>query len=354
MKSWIVLYCIALTLPAYGLPARGQTKPATHEPAGPATAEANKIFTMDELKSAFDEQQYRVVLQQINRIQPNKKILPDYGAYNLDMLKAESCLRLRMNSQALDAFAMAGKDAPNRPAAALASATALLLKRSTNLQYTPRHAVLAGPGSTAASGTAHSAAFDLTIAAPRPAALNALLGDEQSDVKAKSGAVEKGSSLLPIAALAKTLEDLEVLELAATGATEYVTQERTLLAGVAEKLMKASLAQMTISVHAIQGNAEKFVEFWLPVLDGSGRTEKHYKKRGLANTDMQQLRTIKGNAEMIPPAAKELAGHLHQEATVFEKITEDAQKLAAEAGDVLNADYTEIDPPGSPFNRNRR
>jgi hypothetical protein len=311
----------------------------------PTTAPAvapNQPLTMDDLKAQFQAQKYRDLLQQISKLQSNKKAMSNFNAYDLDLLKAETYLRLRMNVQAIDTLTLAGRDAPDPIAKATAAATAMLIKRSSNLIYTPRHQVQANPADTAKP----KATYDLSNMEQRPDALTALFNDERVELVPRLIGAEKSAALPPIAAVAKPLADLSTLELAATGKDGFVTQERNTLASRAADLMQATLDQMAARVTTIRTNAEKIVSMDLPVVQNGKvvATQKQYGKRGLGQGDGDTLRAIKTNADKIDPAAHELADRLQTKPTDFSKVIAAARQLSIDADKVLNTDYTGLSP----------
>ena len=330
-------------------PAPQPPPPATGSLAN--TAETARIYTIDELKAALRDQQYRTILQQVSRIQPNKRLLAEYNPYDLTMLKAEAYVGLRMNTQAIDSFTQAARIAPDAKAQAVPMATALLVKRSQNLLYTVKHPAPLAAGVAPKPGTQ---SLDLTRLEQRPDALAALYADELFEVRSNITAAERGTALPPIAQAGKRLDDLALLELAATGQNTNATRERTTLATHARDLIKVSLDRMGPMVATISKNAEHFVELDYPVTDAKGRVityERHYRKRGLLNNEPQIIQDIKTSADKIETAMGELGTLLQQNAEFFAAITADARKISVQANTLLQTDYSAIDPPGSPNSR---
>jgi hypothetical protein len=310
---------------------------AADPPTTAAAIDPSQSITMDDLKAQFLNKNYRPLLQQISRLQTNKKAMSDFDPFEVAMLKAQTYLCLRMTSQALDTFAFAGNLTSDPASRASAAAAAMLVKRSASLVYTPKHPV--SPGGDAAAHP--KITYNLTDLQQRPDALAALFNDERVELTPRLIAAEKSPTLPPIAALGKPLAELQTLELAATGNDAYVAQERRTISARALELMRHATDQMTQRVAAIRSSAETIVEIDAPVVQ-NGRvvgSQLGYSARGLAQGEPEELRSIKTNADKINAAAHELSALLRTKPDEFDKIRTAARQISTDADSILNTDY---------------
>src|SRR3954462_13973182 len=106
-----LILCSAIALAAH-------TKP----PAGPSA---------EQLHQMFNQGNYADVLKQLRAVLAVKDA-PGYDQYDLQTLKGETLLRMKVDTEAADSFRDAAKVAKSPEQASLARATELLLRRSHN------------------------------------------------------------------------------------------------------------------------------------------------------------------------------------------------------------------------------
>ena len=93
---------------------------------------------MPEIKGMFDQAQYADALRAIGRaMQLKGKAAEPYDRYELLTLKAEAHLHVKATPAAIQAFEQAAAETEDAQKQAVARSTALLLKKSKNLSYTP-------------------------------------------------------------------------------------------------------------------------------------------------------------------------------------------------------------------------
>jgi hypothetical protein len=311
--------------------APGAAKPATPAKPGAATA-ADTSVSVEEIKQLVGEGKQREALQKLSRALATKgNAAAQYDRHELLRLKAEAHLGLKDAPAAASAFAAAAKEAKDDTARAEDKASELVIKRSKNLQFTPK------PGK---GGKAEP--IDITTAEKRKAAFAALLEEEKATAAPTLKAAQKAKSLPPISDALKQAADLRMLELAATGADAETSKMIEEVAGQGQKLMGDAVKDMADLVKAIEASANDVQPVAVPARGPGGRGPIMYqsaKRKGLTTRDMQDLKRVIGDLKKLLPMARDLAAELGEQGKPFEKIADDGEATGNEAQKVLTTDY---------------
>ena len=301
------------------------------QPALGQAAAADTLPTFDEIRALYDKGEYKDTLKQLARLLSLKgKAAEGMDRYALLMLRAESHLRLKATSGATQALTEAAKVAPDEESAAKARALNLLIKRSKNLQFTPKVAT----GKGAAGGP-----FDITDEERREAAFNALYVGERAALKPKIAKADKAKNLPAIADAIKAALALRDLELAATGKTDDTADTVDALVQRAHKLMAAGLDDAMKRIESIADRANELVQYTARV---NGGTETRTRRRGLQASQTKELRGIVETCRKVFESCKELsAGFAEDDDEQFDDLQEQAEDTGQRAQDVLTDDYTD-------------
>jgi hypothetical protein len=311
--------------------------PGTARPAAPARAAApagadTGAPSVDEIKQLMTEGKHREALQKLSRALAMKGAAADqYDRHELLRMKAEAHLNLKDAAAASSAFAAAAKEAKDDTARAEDKASELVVKRSKNLQFTPKPK----KGEKAEP-------IDVTTAEKRKAAFAALFDEEKASAAPALKAAKGAKQLPPIADALKRAADLRMLELAATGADAETSKMIEDVAGQAQKLMADKVKDWADLVKAIEASANDVQPVAVPARSPNGRGPIFYqsaKRKGLTTRDSQELRTIIGELKKAVPAARELSKELGEQGKPFEKIADDGEAVGNEAQKVLTTDY---------------
>jgi hypothetical protein len=292
---------------------------------------ADALPTFDEVQALYDKGEYNETLKQLSRLLALKgKAAEGMDRYGLLMLRAESHLRLKANSGATAALAEAAKVAPDDEAAAKARALAILVKRSKNLQYTPK---------VSAGGKAGSGPIDITDVERRPDAFAALYTGERAAMKPKLTAADKAKNLPPIAAAMKAAASLRDLELAATGKDDDTADALDHLVKRAHKLMAKGLDEAAKRTEAISERANQLVEYTYRT--NGGGTETRTRRRGLGNGESRELKDILETCRKVHASCDDLVKGFAQEddADQFADLKEQAEDVGLRARDVMTENY---------------
>jgi len=307
-----------------GAPAAGAAK-TSNEPAP----------TVEEIKQLIADGKQREALQKLSRaLALRGDSAAQYDRHELLRLKAESHLGLKDAPAASSAFAMAAKEAKDDAARAEDKASELVIKRSKNLQFTPK------------AGKKGEKAEPIDVVDPekRKAAFAALLEEEKVTVAPVLKAAKGSKTLPPIVEALKQSGDLRMLELAATGADTETAKEIEGLAGGAQKLMDNAVQDMASLVKDIEASANDVQPVAVPARSPGGRGPIMYqsaKRRGLTTRDTQDLKRTIGDLKKLVPMARDLAASLGEQGKPFEKIADDGEAVGNQAQKVLTTDYTD-------------
>jgi hypothetical protein len=312
--------------------APGGAKPAAPAKAGATGAADAGAPNVDEIKQLMSEGKHREALQKLSRALATKgSAAGQYDRHELLRLKAEAHLNLKDAAAASSAFAAAAKEAKDDTARAEDKASELVIKRSKNLQFTPKPK----KGEKAEP-------IDVTTMEKRKAAFAALLEEEEATAAPAIKAAQKAKSLPPIVEALKQSADLRMLELAATGADAETSKQVEEVAGQGQKLMTDAVKDYGDLVKAIQASANDVQPVAVPARSPNGRGPIYYqsaKRKDLTTRDMQDLRRVIGDLTKLVPMARELSQELGEQGKPFEKIADDGEAVGNEAQKVLTTDY---------------
>ncbi len=284
----------------------------------PARAQtSNAPPTMEELQQMFDSKQFQPLLPKLIRCLAIKgPAAANFDRYKLLMLKGETHANLKQYVPATESFTLAIKEAPGKDDAALAKATALLMKKCREAGYLP-----------------HKKGPILPVADPdqRKAAFAALLADELAANTKKFELAQNSESLKPALDAILLAADMMCLEKAATGAT---LQTKPLLMGFSRQtsqMLNQELAKLEAHVKGVSADANTIEDF------GKGDVGK----RGLDSSQKMKLADVVTTAEQIGAAATELEKMPIEDTKPYTEAKEHALRVVRDAGIVLRADYGE-------------
>jgi hypothetical protein len=316
MTRWSIIFVLALA-------------PSLAYAAGPTT-----LPSTEDVKATYEKGEYAETLKLLGRILSLKgKAAEGIDRYAMLMLKAESHLKLKATTNAIDALEDAvktAKAAEDEKAAADAIALVMLIKRSKNLQYTPKVVAKRGGGGP----------IDITDLKRRPEALEALYIEEKALLKPRVQEAQKSKTLPPIATALKSVVALKSLELAGTGRdgeTEATTKE---LVDRAHKLMAKGLDDMVERTVRISENADELVTQSYTRPDGSSETRTY--RQGLAPGDSKVLQGMIDDCKKIVKSCKELTEGFTDDTEPFEDLEDQAKDVGERAHDVMTDNYSTI------------
>jgi hypothetical protein len=303
-------------------------------PVAPARGQAPDVATTTEdIKAAFEKGDYQETLKLLSRVLSIRgKAAQGIDRYPLLMLRAESYLKLRTQTlavQALEDAAKAAKAVEDDKGAAQARAVTMLIKRSKGLQFTPKVAV----GERKAL-----APIDITDEKKRPEALEALYAEEKALAKPLVQAADKGKSLVPVAKALKVVVALKDLEVAATGSDAETADTIKDLVDRAHKLMSRGLDEMTRKTDRIAERANELIQ--KEVLRTDGTREYVTRRRGIVNEESKELKQYVEDCKRIVESCKELTASFTDDAEPFEDLEDQAKDTAERAYDVLKDNYS--------------
>jgi hypothetical protein len=353
-------FCLSILLPALtlGVPAAAPaapaapavpsasrspatSRPATPRPATsrPATtqlseaalnAAANPVAAVDEAKAAFERGDYPETLRILGRVLALKgRAAEGLDRYDLLMLRANAQLHTKAQANALQALDEAAKlaaAARDDKRAAESRALAILVRRSKQLQFTPKAPL---DGNKSKGG---KTAIDVADPKRRPDAFAALYAEEKTVVKPKVVAAERARTLPPVAAALKAVLPLRDLELAANGGEAETRETVKQLIDHVHTLMAKSLDDMTKRVTRISQHASELIT--LPLAGGGFTTQR----RGIDHEDKTELQGIVDTCKQIVNSCKELAEQFDA-GKPFEDLEDQARDTAERASDTLKEDY---------------
>lgn len=302
--------------------------------AAPASQPAAELAVSEDIKAAYEKGDYPETLKLIGRSLALKgKAARGIDRYALLMLKAEVHLKLRATSNAINALEDAVKEAKavkDDKGMADAKALMILIKRSRNLQYTPKVAAkrdAAGP-------------FDITDPKLRPDAIEALYVEEKAAVMPKVQDAKKAKVLPPIATALKSIVPIKDIEVAATGRGGETAATTKDLVDLAHKLMAKGLDDMVRRTATISERAEELVTRTVTRADGLSETRT--RRRGLGNDDAKELKGMIEDCKRIVQSCKELAESFTDDTEPFEDLEDQAKDVAERANDVMTDNYSSL------------
>lgn len=233
-----------------------------------AGAQNEPVATMAEIRQARNQGNYRYALQQAARaLRLTEEAARGYDQYELQVIRGDSLLHLGDPVTALQAYEAAAESRQPRQVG-VARATALLIRRSTDLKYTPKSKPDAQP-------------IDIVDRDSRRKAAAALLDDQLARLRDELAAAKRATTLNPILDVIQPLLDLRSLEyLATNGKGEQTLQIATEINERARELIAREVTQVANRVAQMEEMASQIQN------DGSGSVYR----RGLISTERQALR----------------------------------------------------------------
>jgi hypothetical protein len=255
----------------------------------------------------FDAGRYPECLQKIQTLLTSSNRPSGAKRAELLTLKAECMLQQKQVIPATEAFvASSAAHTDDKKAAARDAATAVLIKKTTALQYTPK------------TGT-DKTPISILDRSMRGKALTAFFNDEYAtEEQVYKNAIAKTNLLMPVVDFAPTAKELGVLELGATGSVAKTDPMIKALAAHAKTAMENGFAMMHKSADQVATSATTMVDVPNPNAGrgggrngGRNRNQKpEQKERGLTESDRTTLQGLIASAEKVPPAVKTLVANL--------------------------------------------
>lgn len=210
----------------------------------PATRPAATPPTQLEVVEAFEKGENATVLAKATAALAVKgKAAEDYNRHELWRMRAEVLLRMKQVAASARSFGDAAAEAGDRSTTAIDVATELLLRRtSAGLIYKPK---------TPVNGKV-PAPIDVLDQDNRKKALSYLFADELAAGRAEVRAAGDAETLPAIAAAAPTLRRLRMLELAATGSDDTLTDLTVGMDARAARLLAEKLDRDVSAVSQIE------------------------------------------------------------------------------------------------------
>ena len=296
---------------------------------------ADPLAAVEDVKAAYEKGDYNETLRLIGRLMALKgKSAEGLDRYELLMLRAESHLKLKATTNAVAALEEAvkvAKAANDDKRAAEARALSLLIKRSKNLQFTPRLSV---------DKRSKKEPIDITDAKAREEAFDALYAEEKAAARPKVLATEKRKDLPPLAAALKAVVALKDLEVAATGKDVETKETIQSLVDRAHKLMAKGLDEMTRRTQRISERANELIQY--TVDRPGGGFETRTKRAGIDRDDADVLKGIIADCKKVIQASKDLTEGFTEDVEPFEDLEDLARDTGERAHDVLTENYARV------------
>jgi hypothetical protein len=289
--------------------------------AAAAQAQASPpVMSLEEVRKMHDAGQYRSALQEAARALSastgtKENAAPSPDMYELQWLRGDSLLHLDDAQTALSALMIAEKS-PDPKIFAASRGTALLIRNSRELKYTPKKG---------------GDPIDIVDDASRKRAAAALLEDRLAADQKRIDAAASADNLKPIIAVIEPLLDLRALEELATGSAAQTKPLAMRVGDRARDLIARELARLNDQVKQYERIANQ-------IQDDGGRG---VTRRGLISTQRQDLRDIidyLGQIRATVERGLQLA-RLHGGAVAeWEQIAHDTSEIQHHASNVLAAE----------------
>lgn len=291
-------------------------------------ADAPAPVSEEDAKAAFEKGDYPGTLKVLSKILAIRgKAAQGIDHYPLLMMRAESYIQLRQTSLALNSLEDAAKvaqTASDNKGAADARALIILIKRSKNLQYTPKVAV----GEKKAL-----VPIDISDLKKRKEALEALYSEDRAAARPLVMQADKAKNLIPIAKAMKVVVPLKDLELAASGADSETGETIKDLVDRSHKLMAKGLDDMSRRASKLEEKANQMEQRSVRRLDGS--TDYVTERRGLMRDEASELKRTIQDCKKIVETCKELTANFTDETEPFDDLIDQAKDTGERAYDVL-------------------
>ena len=320
----------------------GQTTLPSTMPSPPTTAPTTQLSdppTLEQLVWLLDAQRPNEVLQHVSRILINKKLEGVYNKCDLLVLKGDALLQGRNTTEAIAAYTQAAKEAPDVDRQAYAAAMVTLVKRSSALLYTPKNITT----QTARTADNKIASYDVRDRQQRRAAFGALFQDEVKRLQPEVKPALKATSLPPLAKAVGPLNELQLLERAATGDDATMSQAKEELADRVVNITTGHLKLMAFDVDTLSQRANEIIQ--VQYRDPAGNLGPFVnRKRGLNQAETNNLKKIITTCGQIEPSLLEFAKRLGTGDKKLEALVATAKETLAKAKEVLTADYAAVLP----------
>lgn len=298
----------------------------------------------DQLKQLFDSGKYTELLPKLNRALALKgPAAAQYQRYDLLDMKGESLLRMHSSGPAALAFMEAATVAEKPEDAAIATATAALIKQSSGLKYTPQ--------TRADKSTSRPAPIDIVDPESRKEAFAAFSTDLFTKAKPRVDAASHAQTLAQVIRAAQGLGDLRPVEVAATGSDTQSKQMLGDLGTKASQLIDGALDQMAARVTAIGEQAKRKPGTAGENALGGGNAKPNGQPYqapapGLTMAEVEELHRIIGNATQLGMAAKNMSATFGESGDFKDAVTK-AETIITDAHKVLQANGKEPKPRGT-------
>lgn len=241
--------------------------------------------------------------------------------HELLVLKAEAHLRNRSANAAALAFKQAAKETSDREKAAVARCTELLIRRSRNLAYTPKHP----PGGNGAA----PAEIDIVAPKTRQLALQALLADEMAELADRVKAAKATRTLPPALKAMQAARELATLELAANGSADQVNGIVEELKQSKKDLLGKIMEKTTRRVDQIaeMANDKEPVRQVLPDGYGGFNIAIVDRRRGIRGQDVVVLKALADTCDEVAAGARAVAEASGSDEAEVEDLVNDAEDL---------------------------
>jgi hypothetical protein len=245
----------------------------------------------DQMYAAFENADYAKVLKQVAAALALKGDAAEaYDRYELLVLRGEAYLRTENTAAAAAAFDEAAKHTKLEEKAAVARATAELVRRARKRAYTPP---------PAKKGDAPEP-IDVTDPAARRQAFALMFDDARPRVAAEVKAARASTTLAPVTAALAMLRDLRALEVAAGAVAPGADDAGGAAAAMSELVERVgaltgrAVEQMSDRVGQLEATAGVPYDMATPGRDDSGRRVVRYETgvTQLTRDQVKELRTI--------------------------------------------------------------
>jgi hypothetical protein len=290
----------------------------------------NNLPTIDDLKQQLAEGKSQDVMRNVQKLLNLKgDAAASYDRYELFMLRGEAALRNKAMPMAAESFANAAKETTDEQKKSIARANEILTRKSKATGYVSKANASLRP----APGQKPPGPLPIIDQADRKAAMTALFSDEFTAIQPKLNAAKNATSLNPIADAAKTLGDMQALEVAATDSSEKTKSISAEIGDRAHTLISDALRTMQARTEEIWASASRktYNE------DQFGRKTYNTGLWGTTSTEQNDLKGIIGTCEKVTPTAQDFATVTGNAA--LKTDAEQAQQLWARAKEVLEYDY---------------
>jgi hypothetical protein len=296
--------------------------------------------TANQAHQEFTDGKYREAIKSISKIAASREWqAKQFDKHDLLLLKGEAHLKLKESAAAAAAFEAASKETTDKPAAAVAHMTSILIKKCIGTHFIPK-----ATADKRIPGKSPTDRLTIDIVEPemRKEALLALWQDERNAAEVKIKPATEGESVQPAIDAAPMVLRLHDYDFAAHGNDNDTNAAAGLIAAHARDLLGAMLEKMGIRVDEISTKAAKVEKFRAAV--GRGQSQDIWRKHGLDGNEPNELKDILAKAEKIPIAVKLLNDGLMPGSGFFDKMLADSKRVMEKAEKALNDNYAEINP----------